>query len=285
MLECHSFCKSIDAGDDEDVEQRYNYLIEAFMEHPEYGHPLHYAAKGGYVRTVEVMITQLKCDINLRWCQYNRYGGYIGGPITALENAIYGKRYEVSKKLIEMGADLSLIKFDNDDIKKIIENDDARLLELLIYHGIIDSAKLREYVNDGKSDYILFINNDMLTLLIAIGLRVNRRHFLSNTLLMKCADFFNSKTFDRIKLLLAAGADPSLSNDMGETVYSILSRKLTGTVYDNSIPPKTGFDKLLANGVTEDYKNEFENIIANIRRRTSKQSVTLYDLLCRQLGI
>ena len=182
---------------------------------------LHNAAMVSQPTTVEFLLKH-GAEINVR----NKYGE------TPLFLAVQSKRLENVVLLLNAGADLSIA--DSDDGESPLERAAGRglpeIMKVLIEHGAdVDR------VNNGRTPLMKateWNQPDAVDALLACKAKVNIRDSIGQTVLMHAIDRDNglksksesAEDIRIVKSLLAAGADPDLARDGGDTPRSLAKK-------------------------------------------------------------
>lgn len=251
----------------EEVKSRY-YDVNKQYNKP-YNHPIHHAAYYNHPEIISFLVTQLDCDVDMKNCDEH----------TPLEIAIRECNFHAFDTLLNLGA-CQHIPIRPTIIDKIITDNHINMLESLIFHQIIDVKFIESYDIFSQTD----ISISMLKIFVALGFDVNNQNNRNgSTPLMisaKCPG-----RFDKIKILLAAGADTSRVDNRGRTVFDYLDNPYTETYFANFPLTRQAVLKLLTEGVSKEYQQEFDEEMEDIRCRLDKRNVYLLTLLRKQLGI
>ncbi len=140
---------------------------------------------------------------------------------TALFRAVEGQQLEIVEQLLKAGADVSLAKKGGETpLMLAAERGDEAIAKLLLDH----KADVNQHSNDGQTALMAAADRwkpDMMRLLLSHGAQIAPRT-ISGTVLHTAAASGDPECVD---VLLKAGADPSVKNNVGKTAARMSRRK------------------------------------------------------------
>lgn len=259
----------------EKVRMRFNDAVRLYEKYDNsYDHPLHYAARYNYAKMLEILVKQFDCDIDMKNCDDH----------TPFDIAIYSCNVRVCRKLMELGARIpTSISLGSDDVSTY--NKRVDLIEFLIFHQIANVSDIHENIKFKFTS----LSEEMMILMIATGFDINKQYRSDRLSPLMCHvkyyDFMDYHSINRLKLILAAGADTSLADANGKNVFDYVDDAYNIVEHLRPRAPKHTVLKLLTEGVSKEYQEEFDEKIQAAQCRVYKRKVCLFDLLWQQLGI
>jgi len=246
---------------------KYDTAIQLFESNKSrYSHPLHFAAENDYGNLIR-HILGFGCDINI----LDKNGH------TPLQVAINSVSPNSVKVLIEWGCSIDNIVIKALCIEKFIERDHIVAMELLATQKIINPTNFH-------IDHIYWpfirISENMLTLIVTMGffkIHSLTSYDISYIITSYIRKMIKHNRYDeRVAILMAAGIEPASIERY--TIDDNATAQVDGNL-------KTKLRGLIRDGVSAEYKQEFNEKCEYIRWRLDKRNASLFDLLWRQLSL
>lgn len=254
------------------IQEAYNQAIEANETFPDcFPHPIPYVAEKKCFDAIVFIVEKLGGGVDKI--------GYENK--SALDFAIDEYDYSAVKKLLKLGATSKIISFSQ--FYRIVTSARCEFLEFLLYHQMIDLNHVRkifEHLWDTPLDA------NILHILFAWNCDVNVRNYHKETVTMSYFILnhchikdFSDKEIENIKIFLAAGADLSLTYPNGKTILEKLNQFVKGkpVIYRKI--------KILTDGITPEFQEEFDQKCREIRQRTDKRCISLFVLMLPTLEL
>jgi ankyrin repeat protein len=245
------------------IKRKFDEAIRIYEKYDNpYGHPIHYAAHDNWSEMITVLVGKLGCNVNLK----NNEG------LTPFEIALASFSFSACKTLYNLGTQIPT-SVSRKTIKSFVDGGHIEMLSFVIYHRIADLSDVKKYLIEDFED----LQFDMKEFAIAVGCNINfQNNYLRRTPLMKYLRYRSD--LGDIKLMLAAGADISLFDEHGHTVFDFINLNYNTGLFTPRIP-KEEVLQLLTEGVSKEYQLNFEQRIKNIQYLLDKRNITLFELL------
>ena len=232
----------------DELKRKFDDAIRIYEKYDNpYGHPIHYAARDGWPEMLTVLVEKLGCDVNLT----NNEG------LTPFEIALAFCSLSACKRLYNLGAQIPTT-VSSETTKTIIDSGCTDMLYFVIYHQIIKLSDIKKYIMEDFGRLPL----GMKEIAIALGCNINDlNNWRHMTQLMIYVRYYSD--LEVIKFMLAAGADISMYDAQGDSVFDHLNFNYNFVLFSQRTP-KEKVLQLLSEGVSKEYQLFFDQRIKNV---------------------